>query len=129
MSVGYNDSQLKNKTGITPTRGGFIGKCARSNSQGTRFHLSTEREIYHDYSGTKERKQPDQKITGKVVDGKQRSLDRVNIEVEGTAASYHRHRRNFLIKKPSTENTDIYLYRFILQEALKSPTRIITAFN
>ena len=28
---------------------------------GYRFHLSTEREIYHDYSGTKERKQPDQK--------------------------------------------------------------------
>ena len=58
MSVGYNDSQLKNKPQY---RGGFVGKCARSNSQRYRFHLSTEREIYHDYSGTKERKQPDQK--------------------------------------------------------------------
>ena len=50
MSVGYPQY-----------RGGFVGKCARSNSQRYRFHLSTEREIYHDYSGTKERKQPDQK--------------------------------------------------------------------
>ena len=52
----------KNKTGHHPQyRGGFVGKCTRSNSQRYRFHLSTEREIYHDYSGTKERKQPDQK--------------------------------------------------------------------
>ena len=62
MSVGYNDSQLEKQTGHHPQyRGGFVGKCARSNSQRYRFHLSTEREIYHDYSEQKKESNPTKK--------------------------------------------------------------------
>ena len=111
MSVGYNDSQLKNKPAITLN----IETASLENAlaqilKGTGFTYQLKEKYIMIIPEQKKESNPAKKITGKVVDENNDPLIGVNIKVEGTAAgSITDIDGNFLIEA-STGNTLTFTY-------------------
>lgn len=117
MSVGYNDSQLKNKPAITLN----IEVASLENAlaqilKGTGFTYQLKEKYIMIIPEQKKESNPTKKITGKVVDENNDPLIGVNIKVEGTAAGSHRHRRELPDRSFHRKYTDIYLYRLYLRK-------------
>ena len=117
MSVGYNDSQLKNKPAITLN----IEVASLENAlaqilKGTGFTYQLKEKYIMIIPEQKKESNPTKKITGKVVDENNDPLIGVNIKVEGTAAGSHRHRRELPDRSFHWKYTDIYLYRLYFRK-------------
>ena len=123
MSVGYNDSQLKNKPAITLNiEAASLENALAQILKGTGFTYQLKEKYIMIIPEQKKESNPTKKITGKVVDENNDPLIGVNIKVEGTAAGSHRHRqhRQELVHQPDRsfhrKYTDIYLYRLYFRK-------------
>ena len=111
MSVGYNDSQLKNKPAITLNiEAASLENALAQILKGTGFTYQLKEKYIMIIPEQKKESNPTKKITGKVVDENNDPLIGVNIKVEGTAAgSITDIDGNFLIEA-STGNTLTFTY-------------------
>ena len=111
MSVGYNDSQLKNKPAITLNiEAASLENALAQILKGTGFTYQLKEKYIMIIPEQKKETNPTKKITGKVVDENNDPLIGVNIKVEGTAAgSITDIDGNFLIEA-STGNTLTFTY-------------------
>ena len=120
MSVGYNDSQLKNKPAITLNiEAASLENALAQILKGTGFTYQLKEKYIMIIPEQKKESNPTKKITGKVVDENNDPLIGVNIKVEGTAAgSITDIDGNFLIEA-STGNTLTFTYIGYTSESIK----------
>ena len=120
MSVGYNDSQLKNKPAITLNiEAASLENALAQILKGTGFTYQLKEKYIMIIPEQKKESNPAKKITGKVVDENNDPLIGVNIKVEGTAAgSITDIDGNFLIEA-STGNTLTFTYIGYTSESIK----------